>query len=287
MSNSARPSRRQLYQLNGARAGWITLRNGNVIYVEYNNWTNTNTEFLPHLRAALEYIAARVAERSHETGHVFNHIQIRSMFHPTTLVDGERVMDPGGLHMTFDARAVLPNEVVAHDWRSGHAYIRGFPPTTRHADPDNFYHQVELDHISWRDGMVETSSGSSHGTTPRGGSPAGGSSGGSPRGGGSGSSEGKSDGSQSGSATKSGTLSNSSRLGSANKSSTVSGSSHSGSANKFGSKASGSQSGSTTKSGTLSNSSRLSSATKSSTVSGSSHSGSANKSGSKASSGRR
>jgi hypothetical protein len=133
---------------------------------------------------------------------------LRSMFHPTTLDGGQRVMDPYGEHMTFDARALV-NNVPIQDWRVGHAYVTGLdqPHLAGLQNPDEFYTLVELDRIIWEGGIEGSSSGSSGGSrTPGRGSPGGsqggskgGSQGGSPRGAEGVSSRGNQGGSQGGS----------------------------------------------------------------------------------------
>ncbi|RYP83308.1 hypothetical protein DL769_001395 [Monosporascus sp. CRB-8-3] len=159
-------SRRQRYTLGyGVYSGWITLDNGTSVWVEYlQDVVDGGASNLGYLQDALEYIAASVCEAES-----YNYIQIRSIFHSTTLRDGVRVQDHRGLHLTFTA-ANNVNDVWT-GFRDGHAYIRGFDIGL---GPERWYNNVELGRVRWEDqrGSSQGSraprsiSGSAGGSTP-------------------------------------------------------------------------------------------------------------------------
>ncbi|KAM4057491.1 hypothetical protein HRG_014421 [Hirsutella rhossiliensis] len=168
-------SRRQRYTLgHGVFKGSILLDNGETIWVEYLESVVRNaTSTLDYLQDGLEYIAARICEQES-----YNSIQIRSIFHSTTVQNGRKVNDRLGQHLTFRAARYV-NDVMTES-KTGHAYVDGIDLLR---GTERWYEKVELSRVRWDDqrgssqGSRDTqSSGSKTGGAASGGTGQGGSS---------------------------------------------------------------------------------------------------------------
>ncbi|OAQ61200.1 hypothetical protein VFPPC_13224 [Pochonia chlamydosporia 170] len=136
-------SRRQRYTLgHGVYAGEIVLDNGETIWVEYlDDVVNHAVSALEYLQDAVEYIAARICEVES-----YNSIQIRSIFHSTTIQNGRKVHDRLGHHLTFTAARYV-NDVVTES-KTGHAYVSGID---LRRSAERWYDRVELQRVRWDD----------------------------------------------------------------------------------------------------------------------------------------